>query len=181
IQIECTNEMSRFIADKGASMMGWNEILGKNLHADDKIAFSNPSQKIAPNVIVHFWKGDPKDMAAAAKDGYRIVNSFHEKTYLDYDYNQISLKDAYSYNPVPNGLAKEFEKNIIGAGCQMWSEWLPTAERMHEQTFPRIAAYAETGWTKPENKDYDSFLKRIISLSESWVKRGINVKTSEIK
>lgn len=181
LQIECTNEMSQFIAAKGVSMMGWNEILGKNLHADDKIAFSKPSQKIASNVIVQFWKGDPKDMAVAAKDGYRIVNSYHEKTYLDYSYESISLRDAYDYEPIPKGLAKEHEKNIIGAGCQMWGEWLPTAQRMQEQTFPRIAAYAEIGWSTIDNKNYDSFLNRIRPLSESWLKRGINVKTQAIK
>lgn len=181
LQIECTNEMSQFIASKGVSMMGWNEILGKNLHTDDKIAFSTPSQKIASNVIVQFWKGDPKDMAVAAKDGYRIVNSYHFKTYLDYDYKAISLKNAYEYDPIPEGLDKEYEKNIIGAGCQMWGEWLSTSEKMHLQTFPRIAAYAEIGWSELNNKNYSDFLGRIRLLSGSWSDRGIAVKSDEIK
>lgn len=181
LQIECTNEMSRFIADKGVSMMGWNEILGKNLHTDDKIAFSDPSQKIAPNVIVQFWKGDLKDMATAAQDGYRVVNSYHQTTYLDYSYSSIPLKKAYDFDPIPVGLDPKFEKNIIGAGCQMWGEWLATSELMQSQTFPRIAAFAEIGWTQKSNKNYADFLKRIEPMAESWVKKGIVVKTDEIK
>lgn len=181
LQIECTNLMSRFIADKGVSMMGWNEILGKNLHEDDKIAFSDPSQKIAPNVIVQFWKGDPKDMATAAQEGYRLVNSFHVRTYLDYSYESISLKNAYEFDPIPEGLPAEFHKNIVGSGCQMWSEWLPTPQRMHEQVFPRIAAYAEVGWSSLENKDYNSFVERLRPIADQWVEAGINVRVDQIK
>ena len=47
IQIEFSNKMSHFIQAKGVSMMGWNEILGTNLHADDNIGFSNPTEKVA--------------------------------------------------------------------------------------------------------------------------------------
>lgn len=180
IQIEFTNEMSRFIAKKGASMMGWNEILGKNLHADDKIMFTDPSQKIASNVIVHFWKGDLKEMAQAAKDGYRLVNSYHALTYLDYDYSTIPLKKAYMYNPIPDGLPLEYVPNIYGIGCQMWSEWIPTVDGMNRQVYPRIAAYAEVGWSSGE-KDYDSFLLRLRPIAQGWTERGISFPLEEIK
>ena len=68
IQIEFTNFMSRFIQEHGCSMMGWNEILGKNLHKDDHIAFADPSQKIASNVVVQFWKGELDEMRKAAEN-----------------------------------------------------------------------------------------------------------------
>ncbi len=173
IQIEATNKMSQFIAQKGKSMMGWNEILGKNLHADDNISFSDPSQKIASNVIVHFWKGDLKEMASAAKDGYKMVNSYHLFTYLDYSYKTISLEKSYSFDPVPEGLEKEFHSNVIGSGCQMWSEWIPKVSDMHRQIFPRIAAYAEVGWTELENKDFEDFNSRLGAIVENWKKMGI--------
>lgn len=175
IQIEFTNEMSRFIAQKGASMMGWNEILGKNLHADDNISFSDPTQKIASNVIVQFWKGELKEMTQAAQDGYRLVNSYHSYTYLDYSYDNISLKKAYSFEPIPEGLPTEYGKNIFGIGCQMWGEWIPTVKDMQRQIFPRIAAYAEVGWSAP-SKDYDDFVRRLKPIVQSWKKQGVNVQ-----
>lgn len=174
IQIEFTNMMSRFIESKGASMMGWNEILGKNLHKGE-IRFDEVSTKIAPNVVVQFWKGDLNELSNAAKNGYKLVNSFHLYTYLDYSYKNISLKKAYSFNPIPKGLKKEYHKNIIGSGSQMWTEWTPKAKDMERQTFPRLAAYAEVGWTNLETKDYDNFVKRLQPIIEEWKVKGIEV------
>ncbi len=175
IQIEFTNNMSRFIQQRGCSMMGWNEILGKNLHADDNIAFSSPSQKIASNVIVQFWKGEPDAMRQAAEGGYRLVNSYNRYTYLDYNYNSIPLRKAYEFDPIPQGLPKEYEKNIIGIGVQMWGEFIPTVERMNEQLYPRIAALAEVAWSKKKN-NYEDFLSRLVPLKEEWRRMGISVK-----
>lgn len=173
IQIEFTNEMSRYISGLGASMMGWNEILGKNLHADDNISFTDPSQRIAQNVIVHFWKGDTKEMLQAAKDGYRLVNSYHVYTYLDYGYDYTPLKKAYSFDPIPEGLPEAYHSNIYGLGCQMWSEWIPTVSDLHRQVFPRIAAYAEVGWSSAGG-DYTDFVRRLKPVVAGWKQKGIN-------
>ncbi len=174
IQIECTNMMSRFIEEKGCRMMGWNEILGKNLHVGE-IKFSEASTKIAPNVVVQFWKGDLKELVSAAKQGYRLVNSLHTSTYLDYGHKNITLKKAYDFNPIPRGLDKAYHKNIIGSGCQMWTEWTPTVKDIERQTFPRLAAYAEIGWTNLDVKNYDNFVKRLKPIVKDWEAEGITV------
>ncbi|MCS2823903.1 beta-N-acetylhexosaminidase [Bacteroides ovatus] len=175
IQIEFTNFMSRFIQEHGCSMMGWNEILGKNLHKDDHIAFADPSQKIASNVVVQFWKGELDEMRKAAENGYRLVNSFHAYTYLDYSYEDIPLHKAYEFDPIPKGLPQKYEKNIIGIGVQMWGEFIPTVERMNEQLYPRIAALAEVAWSNRKS-DYDHFLSRLIGVKERWRSLGIQIK-----
>ena len=173
VQIDFSNMMSRYIQSKGARMMGWNEILGKELHNDDNISFTDPSQKIADNVIVHFWKGDPAEIGRAAQGGYDIVNSYHVYTYMDYSYQSIPLSRSYSFEPIPANLPAEYHDKIIGIGCQMWSEWTPTTESFQTKTFPRIAAYAEVGWTPQELKDYDSFLKRLDYFTARWTRKGI--------
>ena len=96
-------------------------------------------------------------------------------TYLDYGNKNINLQKAYSFNPIPEGLPKEYEKNIIGSGCQMWSEWTPTVQDVQKQTFPKIAAYAEIGWTELDNKDFDSFLVRLKPLAKEWKESGLNI------
>lgn len=174
IQIEFTNIMSQFIQKKGASMMGWNEILGKNLHASDNIKFSETSTKIAPNVVVQFWAGDLKELVKAAQDGYRLVNSHSGSTYLDYDYASIPLKKAYHFDPIPKNLPQQYHQNIIGSGCQMWTEFVPTKEILNKMTFPRIAAYAEVGWTQPAQKDFDNFVTRLRPVVGRWEAMGIN-------
>lgn len=172
IQIEFVNMMSEYIKSKGARMMGWNEILGKSLHPGE-ISFEKPKTEIAENVMVHFWKGDVKDMSAAARKGYQFVNSYHVFTYLDYSYKSISLEKMYSFNPIPDHLEEQYHKNVVGAGCQMWREWVPDVDKLHYQTFPRIAAFAEVGWSKEENKDYSAFLNRLSLIKEIWKENGI--------
>ncbi|WP_242132465.1 beta-N-acetylhexosaminidase [Aestuariivivens marinum] len=176
LQIAFTNKISKFIEENGRRMMGWNEILGKNIHhgfeekKDDKEA----ETELAKNVVVHFWKGDLELATDAAKKGYDIVNSLHSNTYLDYNYKSISLQKAYSFNPIPEGLEEQYHENILGFGCQMWSEWTPTYKDVERQTFPRIAAYAEVGWTTIENKDFDSFKVALKKMQSRWDNLGIN-------
>ena len=57
--------------------------------------------------------------------------------------------------PVPSGLEAKYQKNIIGVGAQMWTEWTPTYKDVEYKTFPRIAAIAEIGWTG--SRDYEDF------------------------
>ncbi|MBJ6368950.1 beta-N-acetylhexosaminidase [Snuella sedimenti] len=176
LQIAFTNKISKFIEENGRRMMGWNEIMGINVHKgfEEKKDDKEAETELAKNVVVHFWKGNLELATEAAKKGYGIVNSLHSNTYLDYGYNNISLEKAYSFNPIPKGLEAQYHKNIYGLGCQMWSEWTPTNKDVERQTFPRIAAYAEVGWTALENKDFNSFKVALNKLQSRWDDLGIN-------
>ena len=43
----------------------------------------------------------------------------------------------------------------------MWGEWISTIDRMNQQIFPRLAAYAEVGWTSLKNKNYQNFQQKM--------------------
>ena len=176
LQIDFTNKISQFIEQNGRRMMGWNEIMGKNIHKgfEEKKHDKDAETSLAQNVIVHFWKGDVKLATEAAQKGYGIVNSLHSNTYLDYNYKHINLEKAYSFNPIPKGLEEKYYENIYGLGCQMWSEWTPTYKDIERQTFPRIAAYAEVGWTQKERKDYQVFRDNLDHLLKKWQDLGIS-------
>ncbi|MBK3516663.1 beta-N-acetylhexosaminidase [Carboxylicivirga marina] len=175
LQIAFTNKISKFIESKGRRMMGWNEIMGINIHKgfEEKKDDKEAETELAKNVVVHFWKGDIKLITDAAQKGYSIVNSLHTKTYLDYSYKNIDLKKAYDFNPIPNELDEKYHKNIYGLGCQMWSEWTPSNKDIERQTFPRIAAYAEVGWTLSERKNYHRFKEALPFFLERWKANGI--------
>ena len=180
LQIYFTNSISKFIESKGRRMMGWNEIMGINIHKDfeEKQNDKEAESSLAQNVVVHFWKGDISLISKAAAKGYDLVNSIHYNTYLDYSYKSIPLSKAYNFNPIPKGLDKKYHKNIYGLGCQMWTEWTPTNNDVEYQTFPRIAAYAEVGWTDLKNKDYASFKLRLEKLKVRW--NGVNINYSKV-
>ncbi len=176
LQIIFTNGISQFIEQNGRRMMGWNEILGVNVHTDfeEKKNDAAAETELAKNVVVQFWKGGVELIAQAAQEDYTIVNSSSSHTYLDYSYDDISLEKAYSFNPIPEGLEKKYHKNIYGLGCQMWSEFTPTNKDIEHQTFPRIAAFAEVGWTDESNKDFDHFKTGLKKLQAYWDELGIN-------
>ena len=176
LQIYFTNTISKFIEKNGRRMMGWNEIMGKNIHKgfEEKKDDKEAETSLAKNVVIHFWKGNLDLATEAAEKGYGIVNSLHSNTYLDYGYKSISLKKAYSFNPIPKGLDAKYHKNIYGLGCQMWSEWTPTYKEIEYQTFPRIAAFAEVGWTNTSSKDYESFKLALKKLQQHWDLLKIN-------
>ncbi|MGA0846398.1 MAG: family 20 glycosylhydrolase, partial [Luteolibacter sp.] len=174
VQIYFTNRIAKIVQSKGRNAMGWNEILGEDLHGFLSDGQTAKSAALDPATIIHFWKGDPALAKRAIRAGHRIVNSLHSETYLDYQYAGLPLTRAYRFEPIIAGLTAEEEKQIIGIGCQMWGEWIPSVERMEHQVYPRIAAYAEVGWTDRERKDENSFLRRLRPLQDRWDAIGIH-------
>ena len=174
LQVYFTNEISNMLAAKGKRMMGWNEITGDKLHEYQSDADTEGvKQELASGTIVHFWKGDTALIRKTIEKGYDVVNSYHEYTYLDYSYEAIPMEKAYSFNPVPEGLTDDQKSKVLGLGCQMWGEFIPTVESMNLKVYPRLAAYAETGWTDASNKDYQRFLDKLNSFLQKWKTEGI--------
>lgn len=174
LQVYFTNEISNMLAAKGKRMMGWNEITGDKLHEYQSDADTEGvKQELASGTIVHFWKGDTALIRKTIEKGYDVVNSYHEYTYLDYSYVSIPMEKAYSFNPVPEGLTDDQKSKVLGLGCQMWGEFIPTVESMNLKVYPRLAAYAETGWTDASNKDYQRFLDKLNSFLQKWKTEGI--------
>lgn len=173
LQIMFTNNISKFINKKHHRMMGWNEIVGANVHGSENDKDFVVKGELAKNTVVHFWKGSLDLVNNAVENGYDIVNSHHANTYLDYDYNSIPMEKAYNFDPIPEGLDKKYYAKVLGSGCQMWTEWTPTNKDVERQTFPRLAAYAEVGWTVKERKNYSSFRSNLNPILERWKKEGI--------
>ncbi len=172
-----TNKISNFLNTNGHRMMGWNEILGENVHEWQDATDMEVKENLAQNTLVHFWKGNLNLVSKAVQDGYEIVNSHHEYSYLDYSYKSIPLEKAYSFDPIPEGLDESFHHKVIGSGCQMWGEWIPEAIDMDKMIFPRIAAYAEVGWTSKTRKDYSVFRSNLDRLLIGWRDQGISLPT----
>ncbi len=179
LQIFFTNSISRLLAGKGRRMMGWNEITGAKLHEYQSAEDTEYVQALEPGSIVHFWKGDPELVRQTVENGYDIVNSYHVFTYVDYSYKSIPLEKAYAFNPLPEGLTAEQQKHVLGLGCQMWGEFIPTVESMNRKVYPRIAAYAESGWSGEGKKDYARFLLALDTYKLRWDKAGIIYGSNE--
>lgn len=175
-----TNEISQYLHKKGYRMMGWNEIMFAHRNTDstdDEVA----EQKLAPGTIIHCWNGNSDIITEAVMKGYDVVNSFHEYTFLDYDYKRISLEKAYSFDPMPATLAQKYHHKILGSSCQMWGETIPTVSSMNLLVFPRLAAYAEVGWTIVSNKNFERFKKSLHPVISRWERHGIHIDPSTVQ
>ncbi|UZR96414.1 beta-N-acetylhexosaminidase [Chondrinema litorale] len=181
LQVYFTNQISNYIDSKGKRMMGWNEIMGDNIHEENQEKTLEVEQKLANSAIVHFWKGDLNLITRAVKDGYNVVNSNHWDTYLDYTFERTPLSKSYAFNPIPEGLEEKYHSYILGFGTQMWTEWLPTQEKLERQIFPRLAAYSEVGWTNLANKDFTNFEDKLEKLKQRWNLAGVYFYDGEKK
>ncbi|MCH7401999.1 beta-N-acetylhexosaminidase [Belliella kenyensis] len=166
LQIYFTNQVSNYLESAGKRMMGWNEIMGDDIHEEREASDQAVEQKLAASSIVHFWKGDLSLIQKAVMDGYQVVNSNHWDTYLDYTYERLPISKSYAFNPIPEGLEEKYHSKILGTGTQIWTEYTPTIETLERQVFPRLIAYAEVGWTFLENKDFERFQKNLSKYKE---------------
>lgn len=177
LQIMFTNRISGMLAKKGVRMIGWNEILGSDVHNDGGQGAA--LGKLDGKAIIHFWCGADKIAAKAIREGHQVVNSTSRMTYMNKDYGQLPLSKSYSFEPVFAGLKPKEQKNVIGLGCQVWTEWIADVEKLHRRVFPRIAAYAETGWSRKEDKDFKDFQRRLPGYEK--ILDALNIKHGEGK
>ena len=172
LQCYFTNKISKYLADHGKRLMGWNEILDPDL---------------APNAICHFWTGKFDPIIAEIKNGRDIVVSKSSHLYLDHTYKHSSLSKYYKFEPVPDEVSPQYHGKVLGVESPLWCEVIfrqrknfPDYTKYPEkiadyQMWPRLNALSEIGWTKKENKDVGSFFKRFDFLKERLSILGVNL------
>ncbi len=160
----------KFLNSKGRQIIGWDEILEGGL---------------APNATVHSWRGIGGGLEAAKK-GHDCIMS--PNTYMYFDYYQtkhtedeplaiggyVPVSTVYNYEPMHPSLTPEQQKHIIGVQANLWTEYVPTFTHVEYMEMPRMAALCEVQWCKPENKDYEDFKKRLLSLVNIYDIQGYN-------
>lgn len=146
LQVYFTNRIAEFLQSKKKKIMGWNEIVDPNLF---------------DNAIIQFWMRGKEQVKLAMEQGHQVVNSHFFHYYLDYKYCLHPLKKVYEYEPMFSDISKKAQENLIGIEAPLWTEWIPTRERLHWQAFPRLFAIAESAWTFPANKDYINFKAKL--------------------
>ena len=80
-----------------------------------------------------------------------------------YSTNKISLEKAYSFEPIPEKLAASQGLHCLGVQGNMWTEHTPTPADVDRQTWPRLCALAEVGWSPKELRSCPDFLARMES------------------
>lgn len=140
----------------GKSMVGWDEILEGGL---------------APSATVMSWRGEEGGIEAATL-GHDVIMTPLEWLYVDYGQGAIEtepitirfktlLSKTYHYNPISEKIPAHLRSHVLGAQCNMWTEYATTPEYTEYLLYPRMLAVAELDWTPAEKKDYASFERRL--------------------
>lgn len=156
LQTWLNRRIEAFLASKGRRMIGWDEILEGGL---------------TPGATVMSWRGVQGGIDAAAA-GHDVVMSPTSHCYFDYAQGRgprepesigghIPLEMVYLFEPVPQQLAADKAKHILGAQGNLWAEFLWAPEDVEYFAFPRAIALAEVTWSKAASRDFNGFRRRL--------------------
>ncbi|SMO87342.1 beta-N-acetylhexosaminidase [Fodinibius sediminis] len=161
--------IEKFLNKHGRQIIGWDEILEGGL---------------APNATVMSWRGIEGGIEAA-KQHHDVIMT--PTTYLYLDYYQanpeteplaiggfLPLQETYSYEPIPEELNEEEAQYILGAQANVWTEYMPSSEKVEYMAYPRASALGEITWSPKEKRDWDHFWERLQTQFKRFEILGVN-------
>ena len=145
--------MQSYVAEKGKTLIGWDEILegGADKHA-----------------IIEIWRGDDEARKALA-NGNRIIVA--GPFYLDAPLDVLTVKKIYdtditgrtstSAAPEDESVFHQHRAQILGGEAPLWSE-RANPFNAESKMYPRLLALAENLWTgKHDDAAYADFERRL--------------------
>ncbi len=150
------SRIEKYLNSKGRQIIGWDEILEGGL---------------APNATVMSWRGFDGAIEAA-KQHHNVILTPGSHCYFDHYQSEnkdeplaiggfLPLEKVYSLNPIPEELTEEEARYVLGAQGNVWTEYMPTSQKVEYMVFPRILALSEVVWSNPEQKNYKDFISRV--------------------
>ncbi|HRA71889.1 MAG TPA: family 20 glycosylhydrolase [Flavobacterium sp.] len=168
LQTYFTMQLIPMLKKHNKTLMGWEEIMTKNLSKD---------------AIIHSWRGANEGIAAgqslvnAVRNGYKTVLS--NGYYIDL---MLGVENHYLNDPMPKNitLTAEEKARILGGEAPMWSE-LVTPTTIDSRIWPRTAAIAERLWSNENITDMASLRKRMNVISLQFEELGItHIRNKEV-
>jgi len=148
-------KMERYLAKKGRSLIGWDEILEGGL---------------APNAIVMSWRGEEGGIAAANQQ-HNVIMTPQGPLYFDHSQNKNEdsitfggynpIEKVYAYQPIPEELPVQNAQYIFGAQANVWTEYIKYGSRVEYTIFPRMSALSEVLWSPKQKRPWKDFNRRL--------------------
>ena len=147
------------VAAKGRTIIAWDEAIDAGVSPD--------------KLIVMWWRHDKQQqLIKALNKGYRVILSPRRPMYADFvqhashnvgrKWNGFNpVEDVFKFPSKIEPILKGHEKQILGMQMNLWTERTATEKRIDFMTFPRMAALAEAGWDKKDNKNCKLFMQKL--------------------
>ena len=147
LQSYFTRQMEIFFNGMGKKMIGWDEILEGG---------------ISETATAMYWRTwVPDNLKNILTYGNNVIIAPTSHLYLDLQQNYLSLEQVYGFRPIPAFATTDQQKLIKGIQSSLWSEVIPSGERVEYMAFPRAFALAEIAWTGGDKKDWPDFSNRV--------------------
>jgi hexosaminidase len=165
-----TGQIGKFVNAHGKTLIGWSEIADAPL---------------PQNAAVMDWIGGAMQTAT---NGHDVVMTPTKYCYLDYYQSMdpaseppgiggfMPLENVYSFEPIPKGLAPEFQSRILGGQCNLWTEYIPSLAQVEYMAFPRLCALAEVDWSPKAARDWNAFSQRLQIHEQRLEQLGVNYR-----
>lgn len=142
------------------------------------------------NVTLVSWRYGltPKCIELSQQSGNPLLLAPGEYCYFDYPQYKNDLPEflnwgmptttlqlTYEFDPTYN-LSADQTSHITGVMGTLWAEAIKDINRVNYMTWPRGLALAEAGWTKMENRNWESFKTRLYPNIMQLMKEGISVR-----
>jgi hexosaminidase len=145
-----------------------SEILKK--HGRTMIAWDEVTDYAPEGTVIQAWRKQDYARVAAEK-GLDSIISPVTHCYIDYPQLSFTLKNLYSFEPIPAGLDPKLLAHIKGGEVNLWGERV-TLDNIDKKAFPRVIAHAEVMWSPADARDWDQFLDRLRPIKKDLKKRG---------
>lgn len=165
-------ELAAYAGERGRRVVGWDEIVEDGGMPED--------------TIVMGWRAAEHGAGALAA-GHDVVLCPQEKTYLDHYQSTgadeslalgglTTLADVIDFDPARYDVSAAGAGRLLGVQAQLWTEYLPTAKDVEYAAFPRLAAFAEVGWTPRQQRDARDLRERLAAHERRLDALGVNYR-----
>lgn len=158
-------------------------LLNNEVLAWDEVVESKLSTK---NTTVFWWRHDkPEVLKNALEKGFKVVLCPRLPLYFDFLQDSthrigrkwagafVPLKSVYSFPSSEINNLPGAKNQVEGIQANLWTESVTTVQQLDYLMFPRIAALAESAWTKPSEKEFSNFEKRLKVQLKLYAEAGI--------
>lgn len=142
-----TRHFVEHVRSHGRTALAWDEVLEGD---------------VPDGVRILAWRG-PVALEEAIRRGIPVVGCPDLETYLDYRQSE-SADEPVPVGPpltIEHAYTLRLPEGVVGGQANVWTEHLPTRDRVDFAMFPRLSAIAERLWVGGDPGDGDSFLRRL--------------------
>ncbi|MEH6307571.1 family 20 glycosylhydrolase [Olivibacter sp. CPCC 100613] len=165
LQSYFVNRVNNFIQSKGKTTIGWDEVLDGG--ADSSLR-------------VMYWRGWVKDAPLKAVKGHHdLVMTPTNPLYFDYLPNKSTLESVYGLKVVGDDIPADLKHFVKGAQANLWTETIPSTDRLEFMMLPRLTALAERVWTT--QADFDTYKQRILHHYSLWDAMQIKYRQPDLE